>query len=101
MGVGQYTYPDHGHNAESMLIDVSNHQLIILTKSDPQAKVYQAPLNIPDGSREMLQDTGIRLDLINATDATSSADGQVLIIRMYVGAFLWPRTSRSKGIIEK
>ena len=44
---------------------------------------------------------GIRLDLINATDATSSADGQVLIIRMYVGAFLWPRTSRSKSIVEK
>ena len=41
------------------------------------------------------------MDLLRATDASSSADGQVVIIRMYEGAFLWPRTSISKGIVAK
>ena len=41
------------------------------------------------------------MDLLLATDATSSADGQVVIIRMYEGAFLWPRTPNSKGIVDK
>ena len=46
-------------------------------------------------------DLGIRLDLKLATDATSSMDGQVIIIRMYEGAFLWPRTPSFKGVVDK
>ena len=56
--VSLYTYPDHPHNAESMLIDVNSRQLIIPTKSDPQAKVFQAPLDIDNNAREMFEDTG-------------------------------------------
>ena len=41
------------------------------------------------------------MNIRNATDATSSADGQVVIIRQYVGATLWPRTARSKSILDK
>ena len=37
---------------------------------------------------------GIRLMLPDATDATISADGQVVIVRLYIGAFLWPRRPR-------
>ena len=56
--VSRYTYPDHPHNAESMLIDVQSRQFIILTKTDPQTKVYQASLDVQNGTTQMLEDTG-------------------------------------------
>ena len=56
--VGRYTYPDHPHNAESMLIDVLNRQLLILTKTEPETKVYQALLDLQNGTKQMLEDTG-------------------------------------------
>ena len=56
--VGLYTYPDQAHNAESMLIDVNARQLIIPTKSDPQAKVFQASLDLQNNAHDMLVDTG-------------------------------------------
>ena len=100
--VVKYTYPDHAHNAESMLIDTSTRQLVIPTKSDPQAKVFTAPLDLDDGATHTMEDTGIRLDLRLATDASTSADGQVIIIRMYQGAFLWPRKGgRASSIVDK
>ena len=99
--VVKYTYPDHAHNAESMLIDAKSRQLVIPTKSDPQAKVFQGDLDVENGGTEAMEDTGIRLDLRLATDASASADGQVIIIRMYQGAFLWPRGDRESSIVDK
>ena len=101
--VVKYTYPDHAHNAESMLIDASIRQLVIPTKSDPQAKVFISPLDIDNGAIHAMEDTGIRLDLRLATDASTSADGQVIVIRMYQGAFLWPRNNgrRASSIVDK
>ena len=53
--------------------------------------IVQAKLDQEFGVTGILKDTEITLDLPDATDATTSADGQVLIIRLYVGAFLYPR----------
>ena len=54
----------------------------------------KAPLDIESGSTGNLEFTNISLPLYDATDATTSADGQVVMIRLYVGAFLWPRRPR-------
>ena len=96
--VSHYRYPNgQKFNAESMLIDMSTRELIIATKSmiPPFSYVFKASLDIQQDTVGYLEDTGLRLNLPDATDATTSADGQVAIIRTYIGAFLWPRKTRN------
>jgi len=83
-------------NAESMLIDPDTRELVIVTKSPipPYAYVFKTSLDIEPDTVGILEDTGIRLMLPDATDAAISTDGQVIIVRLYFGAFLWPRRPR-------
>ena len=103
-----------------MLIDAKNREYIIVTKAKNYAKVFKTALDSNKHSHNIMKDTGIRLRF-QATDATSSKDGQVryknlvlhhfqgyimhlveielaiyfflqvIIIRKYWNAFLWPR----------
>lgn len=84
------------YNAESMLIDAKTRELLIITKGKlpPYAKVFKTQLDTKPETVGILEDTDIRLTLPEATDASASADGQVVMIRLYVGAFLWPRRPR-------
>merc|ERR1719270_757444 len=86
-------------NTESMIIDPSTRELIIVTKSPtpPYAFVHKTALDISPDSTGVLEDTGVRLRLPDTTDAAVSADGQVVIVRMYFGAFLWPRRPRDSS----
>jgi hypothetical protein len=83
-------------NAESMLIDPDTRELVIVTKSPipPYAYVFKTALDIEPNTVGILEDTGIKLMLPDATDAATSTDGQVIIVRLYFGAFLWPRRPR-------
>ena len=77
-----YNYPNSAkYNAESMLIDAMTRELIIITKFDepPFALVFKGSLDATSESKILLEDTGITLDLIEATDASTSSDGQVSI----------------------
>ena len=74
--VFNYRYNDNKKfNTESMIIDPSTRELVIVTKSDapPYAFVYKTALDIDPESTGILEDTGIRLLLPKATDATVSA----------------------------
>ncbi len=88
-----FKYPDGAHNSEAMMVDPNTRDLVVVTKSPsyPFAEIYSAPLDQEKGSTTVLFDAGISITLPSATDATISADGQVVIIRLYVGGFLWPR----------
>ncbi len=95
--VAHFRYPqDQAHNAESLIIDPSTRDLLILTKSKspPYSEVFRAPIDVDHQSYSTLEHTGIQLSIYDATDATISADGQVIIVRQYVGAFLWPNRAR-------
>lgn len=103
--VVHFHYPNNqAHNAESILIDSKNREFIIVTKSaePPYAKVFKTDLDSELVTYNVMIDTGITLALSEATDATSSKDGQVIIIRLYEGAFLWPRRNHQKdfSIVE-
>ena len=81
-----YNYPNNDkYNAESMLIDAMTRELIIITKFDepPFALVFKGALDATSESKILLEDTGITLDLIEATDASSSSDGQVSLTKSY------------------
>ena len=43
-----------------------------------QWTLFTGKLDVKSGSHNLLEDTQITLDLLEATDATSSSDGQVL-----------------------
>ena len=79
-----FQYPNEKFNAESMLIDTITREIVIITKSEKHpdtnifAKVFKSPLDQVPEAINQLEDTGIELDLIEATDASSSADGQVI-----------------------
>ena len=81
-----YNYPNSAkYNAESMLIDAMTRELIIITKFDepPFAFVFKGALDATSESKILLEDTGITLDLIEATDASSSSDGQVSLSKIF------------------
>ena len=59
-----------------MLIDAKNREYIIVTKAKNYAKVFKTALDSNKHSHNIMKDTGIRLRF-QATDATSSKDGQV------------------------
>ena len=68
-----FRYPHNkAYDAESMLIDSKHREFIIITKSSNYGKVFKTTLDYPN----VMLDTGITLGL-QATDATSSKDGQV------------------------
>ena len=85
--VVHFHYPNNqAHNAESILIDSKTREFIIVTKSaePPYAKVFKTDLDseladLDSGlvTYNVMIDTGITLALSEATDATSSKDGQV------------------------
>ena len=80
--VVHFHYPNnHPYNAESILIDSKTREFIIVTKSaePPYAKVFKTNLDSEMTTYNVMTDTGITLALSEATDATSSKDGQVLI----------------------
>ena len=74
-------------NSESILIDVKTRELFVITKSllPPWAKVFKTDLDQIPNTLKTLKDTNITLPLPYATDATTSKDGQVIIIRLYLG----------------
>ena len=74
-------------NSESILIDVLTRELFVITKSllPPWAKVFKTNLDQIPNTLNTLTDTDITLPLPYTTDATSSKDGQVIIIRLYLG----------------
>ena len=59
-----------------MLIDSKTREFIIVTKSSHSSKVFKTALDSNKHSHNIMKDTGIRLRF-QATDATSSKDGQV------------------------
>ena len=56
-----------------------NREFIIVTKNEtpPYAYIFKTHLDKMPNSVNLMVDTGIRLAIDTATDATSSSDGQV------------------------
>lgn len=45
-----FAYPDHGHDAESVAVDVVGRNVLILTKRDEPPQLFEVPLDPPTGS---------------------------------------------------
>jgi hypothetical protein len=106
-------YPDGAHDAETLLVDPVDGDLVIVTKNiaTGRSQVFRASASAADGEMQTLEEiaqinfAGIREQIILPPDAGPlargaphiptggdvSPDGSLLAIRTYGGVVIWPR----------
>jgi hypothetical protein len=89
-------YPDGPHDAEAMLVDPIDGDLLVVTKDwgrTGESQVYRAPADAEDGSATTLEHVGtVPLEpgtLVTGADV--SPDGTVVALRSYGAVELYPR----------
>ena len=94
-------YPDGAHNAEALLVDPVNGDIVIIEKTEQggAARIYRAPGTLAAGSLTTLTLVGT-LSLPSGftnvvTGADVSADGTQLAVRAYAAVLLWNRDTAS------
>ena len=87
----ELTYPDGAHNAETLLVDPDDGELVIVTKGDTTG-VYHLPGPIPEGgSYELIEVPEAKIPLTVTTGGDISPLGDFVIVRTYLEARLWLR----------
>lgn len=82
-------YPDGAHDAEALLADPDNGELVLVTKDlDGRSGVYAAPAKGGELRRTGTLRLGL-LQLVTAGDV--SADGQTVALRTYDRIYVWTR----------
>jgi hypothetical protein len=102
-GVGalHLKYPDGAHDAESLLIDPTTGQLLIITKklTGGAVGVYAAPASLAAASTTTLTKIATLTlpdGLVNAvTSAEFAPDARALAIRTYGSVLLWKRGKKT------
>lgn len=92
----KYKYPDGARDAEALLIDHATKDLYIITKREPQIRVYRIPAPQTTNSvitAEFLAELPIGGTLggipAGATAADISVDNKEIIIKSYFQVFYW------------
>jgi hypothetical protein len=93
-------YPDHPHDAETLMVDPANGDLYVVTKEeDGNSGVYRAAAPLTPGAVRTLERVasialGPRaLGAQFATGGDISPIGDAIVVRTYFTAFLWRRAS--------
>jgi len=85
------TYPDGAHNAETLLVDPDDGELVIVTKGDTTG-VYHLPGPIvKGGAYELASVPEAKIPLTVTTGGDISPLGDFVIVRTYIEARLWLR----------
>jgi hypothetical protein len=84
------TYPDGAHNAETLLVDPDDGELVIVTKGD-DTRVFHLPGPIAAGTYELAEFKPTNLPLTVTTGGDVSPLGDFVIVRTYIDAKLWIR----------
>jgi len=95
------TYEDGPHNAEALLIDPVDQELVIVTKSDGVVGVYAAPLAFADEAvleRVGEVDTHGLGPLGLVTGGDISPDGSAVLLRTYGGGLLYRRPAGKPAV---
>jgi hypothetical protein len=89
------TYPDGGHDAETLLADRRTGEVVVVTKQlDGRSGVYatRAPERGAAGEATLRRAATLRLGFGGlATAGDVSADGRVVAIRTYTTLYVWSR----------
>ncbi len=92
-------YPDHPHNAESMMVDPWNGDVYVVVKAgDGDSPVFRAAAPLSDGQTVVLEQVAFLKfgqGALPGNTETTAADihpaGTEIVIRTYDAAFLWRR----------
>lgn len=93
-----FSYPDGNHDSEAILVDPTNGQIYLITKTLRQdCGVYRFPLPLKANQKVVLEKVGGQkiksiAQLRMVTGAAVSPDGSRMAIRTYFGAFELQRT---------
>ncbi len=87
-------YPDGARDAEALLVDPRTGDIVIVTKRENRCRVYSVAAPHTGGSdRTMRFEGDLPLQLITGGDV--SANGSTIILKNYLYARAWTRTSGS------
>lgn len=82
-------YPDGPRNAETLMVDPRTKDIYIITKEEP-GRVYRAAFPQSTTGKTTLEYVA-KLPFGTATGGDISADGEMIIVRNYFGAYIWRR----------
>ena len=83
-------YPDGAHDAEALMVDPIDHQLVVVTKEAAGTSgVYTTPISAP-GALQPVTTLSLGLaQLVTAGDI--SASGDTIVLRTYTNVWVWTR----------
>ena len=84
------TYPDGAKDAETVLVDPWNGDLLVLSKRDTSNTLYRATAEQLDGQDVVLEKV-MKLPITMAVGGDISADGKQILIKNYWAVYYWER----------
>jgi len=86
-----YRYPDGARDAECLMVDPLTRDLYVVSKREPDVRVYRAPW--PQSTTETITLEHVAtLDTITwATAGDISSDGREILIKNYASIYYWQR----------
>lgn len=84
------TYPDGPRDAETLLVDPWNGDLLVLSKRDTSNTLYRATAEQLD-AQEVVLEKVMKLPVTMAVGGDISADGKQILIKNYWAVYYWER----------
>jgi hypothetical protein len=95
----RFTYPDMAHDAETLMVDPVNGDIIIITKeTDGNSSIFRAAGNTPADTPTKLEKVGtVTIGASGQAAQASAGDisptGDRFVVRSYTALLLWPRAA--------
>ena len=85
-----YSYPDGPRDCESLAVDTTNREILLLSKSDPfNCALFRLPLSLKKGNSTVVVESIASLGVPYATAMDISPDGRrLVVVNMFSGAMV-------------
>jgi hypothetical protein len=93
-----FRYEDGPRDAETLVVDPLTSELYIITKREPQVRVYTSPVK-QSATDTMQLSFKTTLPFHNITAGDISKDGKEILLKSYDGIFYW-RKSQGETVVE-
>lgn len=84
-----FTYPGGAQNAETLMVDPANKNILIVTKSQSNVQLYMAAYPQPTGGTATVLTLAGNFPFTTATGGDVAGDGSAVMIKTYVDVFYW------------
>lgn len=94
-----FNFADQQRDSETLMSDPLTGDLIILSKRDPQNRVYVTPFIATDGDTMLIEPVA-KVNIQQPTAGDISPDGMRILIKDYLQIYYWERESKDESIAE-